>query len=229
MFPFSWLQVYIPLLPAKEMSFIEAPMPFIIGIEAAKINLDEVPDDVTLVLIDKGMVKRNTYHPTLPNKEHKNLMARLRKATAYLWRGDEAMIDNADDAFNLVMAMEDETMQLDDNEIWDAFFEFNCSIMKNYTKYLTTPNADEMSTIQASHFFNFEGFLKARDGGKDDTFLRWFTSTSMFHTFIENRSFGKSEFDEEILFFDSVKKDRRSKRRPQIIGNWAPSKIVKAL
>ena len=79
--------------------------------------MEEIPEDVTIVLIDKGIVKWNIPHPILPSKEHKNLMARLRKATTQFWRGDEVNIGNADDAFNLFMAIEDEDTQLDENEI----------------------------------------------------------------------------------------------------------------
>lgn len=118
---------------------------------------------------------------------------------------------------------------MDELEIRDAFLEFISGVMKNYTKYLTTPNEAEMSTIEAQHFFNFHQFRKAKDGGtKEDSFIFQLTQTGLFSNFIENRSFGKSEFDEEILFFDSCLKDRRTKKKPRVLQPPQPNRIVKA-
>lgn len=33
----------------------------------------------------------------------------------------------------------------------------------------------------------------------------------MFYNFIENRSFGKSDVDDEIIFFDKTLKEKRTK------------------
>ena len=34
LFPFSWQHVYIPILPARLLDILQAPVPFLIGIEA---------------------------------------------------------------------------------------------------------------------------------------------------------------------------------------------------
>jgi len=60
--------------------------------------------------------------------------------------------------------------------------------MKNYTKFFKTPGPKEICSFEASHFFNFDGFWKSKEGGtKEDTFLYQFTEWSMFSNFIENR------------------------------------------
>jgi len=90
--------------------------------------------------------------------------------------------------------------------------------MQNYTKYQITPNARDISSIEASHFFDFASFRKSKDGGsKEDSFIFQFTQTAMFSNFIENRYFGKSEFDEEILFFDNSMKEKRNKKKSTMI------------
>ena len=32
MFPFSWQHVYVPILPASMMHFLDAPVPFVMGL-----------------------------------------------------------------------------------------------------------------------------------------------------------------------------------------------------
>lgn len=62
----------------------------------------------------------------------------------------------------------------------DAFYEFISSVMKKYTKYLLTPksiNSGDM--IEAKSFFDFDGFMKSKDGGtKPDNFIYQFCQTS---------------------------------------------------
>ncbi len=102
--------------------------------------------------------------------------------------------------------------------------------MKNYTKFETTPNTRDISSIEASHFFNFDKFRKSKDGGiKEENFIYKFTERAMFSNFIENRYFGKSEFDDEILFFDSSLQEKRTKRNPTLLKNYTYGKIVNSM
>lgn len=83
------------------------------------------------------------------------------------------------------------------------------SIMKNYKEYLSTPNTHEISSVEAEHFFDFVKFRKSKDGGsKEESFIYQFTNTAMFSNFIENRQFGKTDMDEEIIFFDMSLKEK---------------------
>lgn len=50
----------------------------------------------------------------------------------------------------------------------------------------------------------------------------------MFSNFIENRSFGKSEFDDEILFFDESLTQKRTKKNPTLIMPVKYGRIVNA-
>jgi hypothetical protein len=101
--------------------------------------------------------------------------------------------------------------------------------MKNYKDYLSTPSSHEISNIEASHFFDFHKFRKSKERGtKEDSFIYQFTQTAMFSNFIENRQFGKSEIDEEIIFFDNSLKEKRTKKNPTIIQKPQYGRIVNA-
>uniref|UniRef100_A0A1I8IQ70 UDENN domain-containing protein n=1 Tax=Macrostomum lignano TaxID=282301 RepID=A0A1I8IQ70_9PLAT len=73
LFPFVWPHVYVPILPASLKHFLEAPVPFIMGL---RLREDEDPEDVHLpseanvcfVYIDQRRVKAPDDLPKLPNE-----------------------------------------------------------------------------------------------------------------------------------------------------------------
>ena len=102
-FPFVWMHVFVPLIPKSMITALEAPFPFIIGMEKQFLNTEEIPEDVIIVYIDEGIVWNNHELPKLP-RDYKILVSRLKKATAFFNKSDEIweqVISNSDDAFNL--------------------------------------------------------------------------------------------------------------------------------
>ena len=51
LFPFSWQHVYIPILPARLLDILQAPVPFLIGIDEFVLGMAErqgmIPNDVS--------------------------------------------------------------------------------------------------------------------------------------------------------------------------------------
>ena len=59
LFPLSWQCCYIPMCPLALATYIQAPVPFIIGIDSRYTMMaEDVPDDVTFVDLDKNNIKR---------------------------------------------------------------------------------------------------------------------------------------------------------------------------
>lgn len=75
------MHVFVPMIPDSMKNSLEAPFPFIIGIEAEYFEEEEVPDDITIVYIDEGKIKSKFQIPKMPVRELKNLTARLNWAT----------------------------------------------------------------------------------------------------------------------------------------------------
>lgn len=48
MYPFTWEYTYIPVLPEQLHGYLQAPVPYIVGIHGRP---EEVPDDVTFVIL----------------------------------------------------------------------------------------------------------------------------------------------------------------------------------
>lgn len=51
LFPFSWPHVYVPILPASLHHFLDAPVPFVMGLHACSENL-KVASEASLCYID---------------------------------------------------------------------------------------------------------------------------------------------------------------------------------
>lgn len=58
LYPFEWHHIYIPVLPAKLLGYVTAPMPFIIGVKRYMMQqvLAQPTSDVVIVDVDKGEI-----------------------------------------------------------------------------------------------------------------------------------------------------------------------------
>ncbi|XP_066150244.1 DENN domain-containing protein 5B [Euwallacea fornicatus] len=70
LFPFSWPHVYVPILPAELHHFLDAPVPFLMGLYASSENL-KLASEATLcyVDIDKCKVQLPEEMPIFPHLE----------------------------------------------------------------------------------------------------------------------------------------------------------------
>lgn len=107
--------------------------------------------------------------------------------------------------------------KIDVLEIRDAFLEFMISLMASYTKCLIAPNSQQQIFNDARDFFDFKKFRSIKDATKPNTLIYKVTETAMFAQFIECRSFGKSDQDDSILWFDEISLKKRSRKQPLLL------------
>lgn len=90
LFPLCWKHVLIPILPKNMTDVLDAPVPFLIGIDPMIIKDDifEIPNEVYRVDLDNGSISLRDSKPKLPSKEFKILKQRLLKATEGIERPD---------------------------------------------------------------------------------------------------------------------------------------------
>lgn len=57
LFPFQWQHVYVPILPASLLHFLDAPVPYLMGLQS-KEGTDrsklELPQEVRLIMNDEA-------------------------------------------------------------------------------------------------------------------------------------------------------------------------------
>lgn len=88
--------------------------------------------------------------------------------------------------------------------------------MSDYKKFFKDiHNADGSmpERVNSRDCFNFHKFRAQKDGLKTDSFIYNLTESAIFGNFIEARSLGITEHDEQIIFFDETLKQQRTKQR----------------
>lgn len=83
LFPVQWAGVLIPVLPARLIQALEAPCPYIVGIERRYEKVELPSDDFVLVDLDSDMIE-STVRPTpLPRHQRKKLLSLLQLAAPH--------------------------------------------------------------------------------------------------------------------------------------------------
>ncbi|KAF1960259.1 DENN-domain-containing protein [Byssothecium circinans] len=84
LYPFKWAGVFIPLLPARLIQTIEAPCPYIVGIERRYEPTDYPEDDYVLVDLDANSIVTNGGPPPpLPRQQRRKLTALLQHSAPH--------------------------------------------------------------------------------------------------------------------------------------------------
>ncbi|CAG8389461.1 unnamed protein product [Penicillium salamii] len=80
LFPLEWTGVLIPVLPARLIQALEAPCPYIVGIERRYEKVELPTDDFVLIDLDNNMIE-STFQPTpLPRHQRRKLLSLLQLA-----------------------------------------------------------------------------------------------------------------------------------------------------
>lgn len=155
----------------------------------------------------------------MPQKELKTLREKLMRATASIKQRPHPDLEQCDFAFQTQFFDpddEDGNEGVYDIEVRDAFLEFMQRIMCDYKKFFTdVHNADGSmpDRVNSRDCFNFQKFRAYKDGTKPESFIYNLTESATFGNFIEARSLGTTEFDEQIMFFDESLKQQRTKQK----------------
>ncbi|KPI43284.1 DENN domain-containing protein [Cyphellophora attinorum] len=81
--PFKWAGVYIPVLPSRLVQALEAPCPYICGIDRSYEKWELPEDDFVLVDLDKNELQSTAHPPALPKQIRRKLMALLHLAAPH--------------------------------------------------------------------------------------------------------------------------------------------------
>lgn len=77
LYPLKWTGAYVPVLPARLIEMLEAPCPYIFGIERRYERVELPEDDFVLVDLDQGSIEA-THPPTyLPRQQRRKLTSLL--------------------------------------------------------------------------------------------------------------------------------------------------------
>lgn len=78
--PLEWTGVYIPVLPSRLVQVLDAPCPYICGINRNYEKYDLPDDDYVLVDLDRNELHSTSPPPFLPKQQRRKLMSLLHQA-----------------------------------------------------------------------------------------------------------------------------------------------------
>ena len=149
LYPFRWVHNLIPVLPMHLVSFLDAPFPFLIGLETEVLGDLDVPEGVNTVMLDEGTFEMQEHLPKIPTRELKYLTSRLRKVCS-IFKKPDPVLKTVDEAFNTVFIVEaEEEEKFNELEVRDAFLEFMQGIMKNYPKFIVSRRTCSRHPVRA--------------------------------------------------------------------------------
>uniref|UniRef100_UPI0037E79AB4 DENN domain-containing protein 4C isoform X2 n=1 Tax=Semicossyphus pulcher TaxID=241346 RepID=UPI0037E79AB4 len=209
-FPFQWQCPYIPLCPLSLAQVLNAPCPFIVGVDSRYFDLYDPPPDVVCVDLDTNTIylsdeKRHSNWKNLPKKPCKSLVNSLSNLHHQLATVAVRQTSQESSAVDMTPIEADFTWHKKktalEMEIQEAFLRFMASILKGYRVYLKpiTQAPSEKATA-ADSLYDLQGFLKSRDR-THQKFYSQLTKTQIFIRFIEECTF-VSDKDTGLAFFD---------------------------
>ncbi|KAI1301403.1 C-myc promoter-binding protein [Halotydeus destructor] len=215
-FPFHWQCPYIPLCPLNLSDVLNAPLPFIVGVDSRYFDFHEPPLDVICVDLDTNSIylsenKRSLNVKSLPKRATRVLKNSLDELFEKLLRPSQP----ANGTYNAQSQVKSRILspfstdtiaakKLEhqiDLEIREAFLRFMASILRNFRSYLLPiTRAPTVGATDPGSLFDLAGFLRSRDKNYH-RFYQLLMTTQMFTRFIEERSF-VSDKDTCLAFFD---------------------------
>ena len=109
LFPFSWQHVYIPILPERLLDILQAPVPFLIGIDETVLAVAEkqrlIPDDVVQVDLDRNEIMCEPSlagKMRLPQKQYHKLYKAIAPYCRPVSTGDDGATDEPGDEPQLI-------------------------------------------------------------------------------------------------------------------------------
>uniref|UniRef100_A0A3P8QXM7 DENN/MADD domain containing 4C n=1 Tax=Astatotilapia calliptera TaxID=8154 RepID=A0A3P8QXM7_ASTCA len=207
-FPFQWQCPYIPLCPLSLAGVLNAPCPFIVGVDSRYFDLYDPPPDVVCVDLDTNTIylyvvsdeKKHSNWKNLPKKPCKSLINSLSNLHHQLATvmPDGLAVDMTPMDADFTWHKKRTALEM---EIQEAFLRFMASILKGYRCYLKPiTQAPSEKTTAADSLYDQQGFLKSRDRAHQK-FYSQLTKTQIFIRFIEECTF-VSDKDTGLAFFD---------------------------
>uniref|UniRef100_A0A8C7NL81 UDENN domain-containing protein n=1 Tax=Oncorhynchus mykiss TaxID=8022 RepID=A0A8C7NL81_ONCMY len=195
-FPFQWQCPYIPLCPLSLAGVLNAPFPFIVGVDSRYFDLYDPPPDV----VYPYTLKEHFPHfdmwiclHTLSCKYPVWWLFSVRR-TAQEGLAVEMTPIEADFTWHKKMT----SLEM---EIQEALLRFMANILKGYRSYLKPiTQAPSEKATSADSLYDLQGFLRSRER-THQKFYSQLTKTQIFIRFIEECTF-VSDKDTGLAFFD---------------------------
>nr|XP_033509707.1 uncharacterized protein LOC104087611 isoform X3 [Nicotiana tomentosiformis] len=164
--PFQWQSLFLPILPGKMLDFLDAPVPFIVGLQHKPTDLKMKSFNLVRVNVTKDQIK-SCYLPLLPRR--KELLSELRPIHARLSREDS--VAQRRPIYRCSELQAEAAAQF--LTVMRRYLESLCSDLRSHTITSVQSNSDRVSILLKDSFI--DSFP-----GRDQPFVKLFVDTQLF-------------------------------------------------
>jgi pentatricopeptide repeat protein len=213
-FPFKFQHVYIPVMPTALADYLQAPVPYLIGMPTNEISEMVGTLDVELVTVvdlDRNSVRVGTTIdlPDLPT-HCEDVLRRELQLCASIFEPDDPDLENADLAFaggglldRGVHTVDGEPFE--SRNVRSAFLRFFLSILRDYRCCLRlpflTPTFENIANPNQAELFADGQFRTHHHPPQSRPFIDKLLETQSFMRFVEERTFPSTR-PWDFVFFD---------------------------
>ncbi|XP_062021559.1 uncharacterized protein LOC133738123 [Rosa rugosa] len=172
--PFQWQSLMLPVLPGKMLDFLDAPVPFIIGIEQVPADLRKKTSDPVVVNMLMDQVKLPHHLPTLPR--YRDLALELAPIHSKL--SLEGSFAKKHPVYRCNEVQAEAAAQF--LKVMKNYIESLCSELRSYTITSVQSNNDRVSLLLKDSFI--DSFPS-----KDRSFIKLLVDTQMFTVLSDSR------------------------------------------
>ncbi|KAK9280897.1 hypothetical protein L1049_003788 [Liquidambar formosana] len=171
--PFEWQSLLLPVLPRKMLDFLDAPVPFIVGIQHKPADLKMKTSNLVHVNVIKDQVKM-CHLPTLPRR--KELVSELRPIHARMAR--ENLVATRHPVYKCNEVQAEAASQF--LNVIRRYLESLCSDLRSHTITSVQSNNDRVSLLLKDSFI--DSFPS-----RDQPFIKLFVDTQLFTVLSDSR------------------------------------------
>lgn len=171
--PFEWQSLLLPVLPRKMSEFLDAPVPFIAGIQQKPTGMKMKTSNLILVDVNKDKVKI-CYMPPLPR--YRELVSELKPIHARL--ACENSVAKRHPVYKCSESQAEASGQFL-NVMWN-YLESICSDLRSHTITSVQSNSDKVSLLFKDSFI--DSF-----SNKDRPFVKLLVDTQLFSVLSDSR------------------------------------------
>ncbi|XP_030934070.1 uncharacterized protein LOC115959702 [Quercus lobata] len=164
--PFQWQSLLLPVLPGRMLDFLDAPVPYIVGIQYKPVDLKMKASNVVHVNVLKDEVKM-CHLPALPR--HKELVSELGPIHARLSR--ESSIAKRHPVYRCSDVQAEAAAEF--LNVMRCYLESLCSDLKSHAITCVQSNNDRVSLLLKDSFI--DSFPS-----RDRPFMKQFVDTQLF-------------------------------------------------
>ncbi|TYJ09525.1 hypothetical protein E1A91_A11G147100v1 [Gossypium mustelinum] len=171
--PFQWQSLFLPVLPMRMLDFLDAPVPFLVGVQHKPNELKMKASNLVQVNLLKNQVKTCCL-PTLPR--HKELVTELRSIHSRL--SYEGSIANKHPTYRCNEVQAEAATQF--LTVMRQYLESLCANLRSHTITNVQSNHDRVSLLLKDSFI--DSFPS-----KEQAFIKLFVDTQLFSVLSDSR------------------------------------------